>query len=78
MCGFCGGNLTAKGNFYGKNIKISKCANETSLTDCQIAKSIGDEKYGVVIFSYGYAMGYFDIDYCPMCGRDLRGKSEND
>lgn len=23
-------------------------------------------------------MELFDINYCPMCGRDLRGKSEND
>jgi NAD-dependent SIR2 family protein deacetylase len=27
---------------------------------------------GIVIFTYGKALGYFDINYCPLCGERLR------
>jgi hypothetical protein len=32
----------------------------------------GDKVPGIVIYSnYGMARGYFDIAFCPMCGRKL-------
>lgn len=78
MCEYCEGELTSKRCiFHGKNIKILECANGRRLTECEINKYPTEKKYGIVISHYGLAMGYFDINYCPMCGRDLRGKSEN-
>ena len=78
MCEYCESKYTAKGGFFGKHITISKCASETPLTRCQVVKCLGDEQFSIIILECCTAMGYFNINYCPMCGRDLRGKSENE
>lgn len=71
MCEFCDYYHSSKGGVSGKQIKISKCANQTDLTDCQIHKGENDDEYSIVIFSYGMAKGYFNIKHCPICGIDL-------
>lgn len=69
MCDFC---KDYKDNrICGADILIKKCANETDLTDAQIMKNTGDKVPGIVIYSHGAAKGYFDITFCPMCGRKL-------
>lgn len=78
MCEYCESEHTAKGGFFGKHIKISKCASETPLTRCQVVKCLGDSGFSIIIMQGFTAMGYFNINYCPMCGRDLRGNSENE
>ncbi len=70
MCDFC--KNYEKDKIFGANIPIRKCANETDLTTAQIIKCSGDEMAGIVFYSYGMAKGYFDIMFCPMCGRKLK------
>ena len=72
MCKFCDYYHSSKGGVSGKGIKILKCANETDLTDCQVHKGENDNEFSVVIFSFGITKGYFNINFCPICGRDLR------
>lgn len=77
MCEFCDYYHSPNGGVSGKPIKINKCANETDLTDCQIMRNT-HEKPSIVIFSVGMAKGYFDIAYCPACGRKLSEVEENE
>ena len=70
MCEFC----SYKNNtfiIYGKEIKINKCAKETDLTEAQVMRNRDDDVPGIVIYKGCSATGYFDINYCPMCGRKL-------
>lgn len=70
MCEFC--NSNDKKQIFGAHIPIHKCANETNLTDAQIMMNTGDKVPGIMIYSnYCMAKGYFDIAFCPMCGRKL-------
>lgn len=69
MCEFC--KNYGEGRIYGSNIQIKKCANRTVLTHAYILKNRNDEVPGIVISSAGLSKGYFDIMYCPMCGRKL-------
>ena len=69
MCKFCKEYLDSR--IFGDDIYIRKCANETDLTGAQIMKNTGDKVPGIVIYSHGAAKGYFDITFCPMCGRKL-------
>ena len=77
MCEFCDYYHSTKGNTAGKEIKIHKCANETDLTDCQVICSDNDRP-ALIIFSYGAAKGYINIEFCPLCGRKLNKVSGND
>nr|DAM32858.1 MAG TPA: Rad50 zinc hook motif [Bacteriophage sp.] len=36
-----------------------------------ILKNTGYDKPVIVIFANTAAMGYFNIEFCPMCGRKL-------
>lgn len=73
MCEFCDYYHSSKGGVSGKEIKIQKCAEETHLTDCQVYKGENDNNYSIIIFSKGKGEGYFDINYCPICGSELKG-----
>lgn len=70
MCDFCAykNNLRL---IYGEGIKINKCAKETDLTEAQVMRNRDDEVPGIVIYKGCMAAGYFDINYCLMCGRKL-------
>ena len=70
MCKFCK-NWHDENTICGEYIKIHKCANETELTEAQILKNFGDNNPAIVIFANTAAMGYFNIEFCPMCGRKL-------
>lgn len=70
MCKFCE-NWHDENTICGADIKIYKCANETNLTEAQILKNVRDNKPGIVIFANAATMGYFKIEFCPMCGRKL-------
>ena len=70
MCDFC--KNYSVNRIFGTDIPIKKCANETDLTDAQIMKNTGDKIPGIVIYSnHCMAKGYFDIAFCPICGRKL-------
>ena len=65
MCKHCEG-------IYGKDIDIKESSNckETQTNKAQIVQLKGD-KPGIVLYKNGLAQGYFDIEYCPKCGRKL-------
>ena len=44
--------------------------------DSWILKNKGDRKAGIMILTDGSNGVYFDINYCPMCGRKLGGDIE--
>ena len=71
MCEYCDYYHSSNGGVSGKLIKIKKCANKTNLTDCQIHKCGTDDNFGIIVFDCGVAKGYFDIDFCPKCGKKL-------
>lgn len=70
MCEFCR-QRKDENTIYGKDIKINQCASATDLSYAKIIKNVNDEKAGIIIFKQCKAGGYFDINYCPMCGRKL-------
>lgn len=70
MCEFCKFHTTSKSNFFGKMIKISEKSNTHNLSEAQVIKLPGDEKAVMMIYEYS-GFGYFEIDYCPKCGRKL-------
>ena len=77
MCEFCDKYHSVKGGIAGEEIKINKCSNKTNLTDCQVVISKNDNP-ALIIFSYGIAMGYFNIKFCPICGRKLIEVSDDE
>lgn len=71
MCEFCR-TWHNKNTICGADIKIHKCTSETDLTTAQIMKNPDDCRPGIVILSNNVtARGYFDIEFCPICGRKL-------
>ena len=71
MCDFCNKYHSIKGITIGKSIEINQCATETDLKDCQVYLNKGDKPSIIIFDRYGAARGYFDIKFCPMCGRKL-------
>lgn len=65
MCKYCEG-------IYGKYINIgeSPFGKKTQPDKAQITQLI-DDSPGIVLYKNGLAQGYFDICYCPICGRKL-------
>ena len=60
----------------GKDMEILPCANPTGLSSAVLWQAQGDMP-GIVMFSKcGEAMGYFIVNYCPMCGRSLHSAQE--
>lgn len=71
MCDFCNKYHSIKGITIGKSIEINQCATETDLKDCQVYMNKGDKPSIIIFDRSGAARGYFDIKFCPMCGRNL-------
>ena len=71
MCDFCNKYHSIKGITIGKSIEINQCATETDLKDCQVYLNKGDKPSIIIFDRFGAARGYFDIKFCPMCGRKL-------
>ncbi len=65
MCKHCDG-------VYGKDIIVKESPLDVK-TQPNKAKIIqhNSDKPGIVLFRNGLAQGYFDIKYCPICGRSL-------
>lgn len=73
MCEFCR-HWHCANTICGEEIKINQYNKNilSSLTDAQILKNVNDKKAGIVLYSNdNMPVGYFDINYCPMCGRKL-------
>lgn len=71
MCEFCDKYHSSRGSISGKSIEINKCAPDTNLRECQVYIMKGDNPSIIIFDKCGMARGYFDIEYCPMCGRKL-------
>ena len=74
MCEFCDKYHSSKGIIAGKEIVINKCASDTDLKDCNVHLHSGDVPSIIIWSKNGMARGYFDIAFCPMCGRKLVGE----
>ena len=71
MCEFCK-EWHSENTICGSDIPIYYCGNKDStLTQAQILKNCADDRPGIVIYSGCKTMGYFDIKFGPMCGREL-------
>lgn len=73
MCEYCE-EKTPKTEIFGKRFKLEKTAGYTDdimKHDAWIMKNKNDKKAGIMFCTYGSSGVYFDIDYCPMCGRKL-------
>lgn len=65
-CKYCNGR-------YGASFRVGKSPVEWQQTDeAFIMQSPGDTP-GIVLMQWHVACGYFDIKYCPFCGRKLQG-----
>ncbi|ABS34768.1 hypothetical protein FDG46_17305 [Clostridium botulinum] len=57
---------------YGKNFNIMKSPTRLEPQPNQaIILQVKGDTPGIVLCYYGEAQGYFDIIYCPFCGRKL-------
>ena len=54
-----------------QTLKFINVRMKKNLTEAQILKNVRDNKPGIVIFANAATMGYFKIEFCPMCGRKL-------
>lgn len=70
-CDYCKEKSENNHIIRGKDIEINKCASATNLTEAQIMQNENDKLPGIVIYKGTKAMGYFDIKFCPICGRKL-------
>ena len=78
MCDFCK-EWKEKDIIRGSDIPIYCCGHKDyALTQAQILKNCADDRPGIVIYSGCKEMGYFDIKFCPMCGRELSEVNNND
>lgn len=71
MCDYCNKFHSAKGITIGEPIKIKPCVAKTKLKDCNVYLHDGDKPSIIIWDKFGMAMGYFEIEFCPMCGRKL-------
>lgn len=76
MCEYCEPNKN--GEIRGKSFKLEKTVaymNTYINKDCWILKGEGDEKAGIMVADRYPGVSenalYFDINYCPICGRKL-------
>ena len=65
MCEHCKG-------IYGKEIIIGESPDikDTQPNKAQVIQ-LEDDVPGIILYRNGLAQGYFDIYFCPMCGRKL-------
>lgn len=72
MCVFCM-QLPDKKREYGREYPVRPCANGDLGVRAQYING------GIVLFvDHNVAGGYFDINYCPMCGRRIDSKYKED
>lgn len=70
MCEFCEKHLN--GRILGKPIEVFPWAYKTDLKKVKIVTHPSTNNPCIVIRSVRTTRGSFEINYCPMCGRDLR------
>lgn len=74
MCKYCE-RYTGKGNIRGKDFELEKTAgasdNDLMIHNAWIMKGENDERPGIMFSTHNTNAIYFDINYCPICGRKL-------
>lgn len=72
-CDFCGDWWThhTLGSVHGKPMRFNKTASETDFKDCEIWMKDGEQPC-LMAFDKCGSGAYIDINFCPICGRDLR------
>lgn len=72
MCEFCMGK-TGKGTEIGKDYPVRPCANGDLGVRAQYLDG------GIVLYrDRNTASGYFDINYCPICGRRISKETNSE
>lgn len=72
MCEYCKTDI--KMEILGKKFKLNKTAGykeDYIKYSSWIMQGKIDEKAGIFIAEYGMNGCFFDINYCPMCGRKI-------
>ena len=69
MCDFC--KDYENNRIFGADIPNKKCTKETNLTRANVFKDCEDKVPSILISQSVVPMGYFNIAFCPMCGRKL-------
>jgi hypothetical protein len=65
----------SKGSIHGKHVAFKPTASRTDFKDWEIWMHEGESPC-MMCFNRGGRGAYIDINYCPICGRDLRGDGE--
>ena len=64
-----------EGSIHGKRVAFRPTASRTDFKDWEIWQHKGETPC-MMCFDRGGSGAYIDINYCPMCGRDLRGEAD--
>jgi len=77
MCPYCHSayQYHPEGSIHGKQVAFKPTASRTDFKDWEIWQHEGETPC-VMCFDRGGSGAYIDINYCPMCGRDLRGEAD--
>jgi hypothetical protein len=62
-----------------EDIKLTPCANGDHNLIAMIHGDIDrqtriEDNFGIMILNFGRGLGFFDIKYCPICGRKLEAR----
>ena len=78
MCPYCHSayQYHPEGSIHGKRVAFRPTASRTDFKDWEIWQHKGETPC-MMCFDRGGSGAYIDINYCPMCGRDLRNE-QND
>ncbi len=73
MCKYCDGERspTCK-NIYHPDYDVKPCGRGDQ--GCMATMVIDDDGPEIVIMKRHSAEGYFNINFCPICGRNLKGE----
>ena len=77
MCKYC--MQRDKDTIKGKEFKLEKTAgyeDDYMVHNSWILKLKNDKKAGIMFTTYGTNGVFFNINYCPICGRELVKKEE--
>lgn len=74
MCRYC--EEVEKNIIKGRDFDLipTACFKYDRIYSSWIMKNKNDEKAGIMISTFNSNAVYFDINYCPICGRRLGGK----
>lgn len=77
MCPYCHSayQYHPEGSIHGKQVAFKPTASRTDFKDWEIWQHEGETPCMMCFDRCGRG-AYIDINYCPMCGRNLRGETD--